>query len=216
MAAYHARFFVLPAFAAIVVAAGCDRAPARGPSTVTTTSGAMRPEARPSNPKTVDNSGFVDNAGRSSDERGRTEMSGMRATETGSERPTGTPGTGFPLATTSTTARSDREKAGSEGAVAASAPAEAVVGRFAQALCDYEMSCERIGKQKRWPSLATCVDKKRSVAREELADASCPDRYDPTAVASCLSAVRLASCDAHVERLQALPGCEPTLLCMRR
>ncbi|MBX3262609.1 MAG: hypothetical protein KIS78_15815 [Labilithrix sp.] len=57
----------------------------------------MRPEARTSSPRTVDAAGFVDNGGRTSNESARTEMSGMRATETGAERPTGTPGVGLPI-----------------------------------------------------------------------------------------------------------------------
>src|SRR5690606_10395456 len=77
------------------LAASCDRAPARD---VTTTNAALRgPELLPPRSQTVDSAGFVDNAGRTSDERSRTEASGMRVTETGSQIPTGTPGSGFPL-----------------------------------------------------------------------------------------------------------------------
>lgn len=85
------------AVVALVAAAGCDRAPARCPSGVTATSASMRPEARSSSPRTVDAAGFVDNGGRTSTDSARTEMSGMRATETGAERPTGTPGVGLPI-----------------------------------------------------------------------------------------------------------------------
>lgn len=54
-------------------------------------------QARPAASRTVDDAGFVDNAGRPSSETARTQMSGMRATEGGGERPTGTPGAGAPV-----------------------------------------------------------------------------------------------------------------------
>jgi len=214
MVVHWRRSFVIVAVGAAVVAAGCDRAPARSPTGVTTTS--ARPDARPAPVRTVDNTGFVDNAGRSSNERARTELSGMRATETGTEVPTGTPGSGLPLPIEPSAPAEGDERPPEEGASSTGAPAEAVVGRAAQALCDYAMSCGRVGKGAEWPSLAACTGKVRASVRGDLSQAGCPLAFDATAVASCLSAIRLAPCDQRIERLGTLNACEPATLCVDR
>lgn len=206
--------------AAVAAAAACERAQTRAPADARTTSASMRPEARPAPVKTVDKDGFVDNAGRSSSETARTEMSGMRATEIGSERPTGTPGIGFPIPLEPRT----REPQPPERAPAppigrtttTGAPIEGVASRAAQALCDRETSCERVGPNRPWGSLASCTNALRPIASEDLAESGCSDGFEPTAVAACLSAMRLSACDKRVDRLGAFPECEPRSLCRRR
>lgn len=216
MSALTSRLLVLSSIVGLVAAAGCDRAPARGPSAVTTTSGNMRPDARTASPRTTDNAGFVDNGGRSSSERGRTEMSGMRATEAGTETPTGTTGAGFPLSGRTYATEPSGGKAADPAVTPSGTPGEAVHGRIAQAMCDYAMSCERVGKQKRHPSVAACVDRGRVTTKEDLATAGCTTGYDTSALASCLSAIRSASCERHVDRVFALKECEPRMLCASR
>lgn len=87
---------------AVVVGVGaasaCDRGDlGRGAQTTTTSAWVPRPDATGTTSRTIDNAGFVDNGGRTSDETSRAQTSGMRATEVGSERITGTPGSGQPI-----------------------------------------------------------------------------------------------------------------------
>jgi Family of unknown function (DUF6184) len=201
-------------------AAGCDRARARGPSDVTITSASVRPEGAAASPRTVDATGFVDNGGRTSNETSRTEMSGMRATEAGTERPTGTPGSGFPIPIGPKTPTPSRERpprapAPSQGPAALGAPTEDVLGRAAQALCDRESTCERVGSGKIWPSVPACTNGVRPRLREDLAQAECVMGYDPNAVAACLSAIRLAACNTRIEGLDGVAECEPRMMCGR-
>lgn len=219
MDAHRRNIARLCVFALLAAAAGCDRARTRGPSGVTTTSASVRPEGRTSQTRTVDAAGFVDNAGRTSSETSRSELSGMRATETGSERPTGTPGSGLPIPIEPSTRGMEsgerpRPPAAGGGATAG-APSEAVTGRVAQALCDRENSCGRIGKTEAWPTLDTCTSNIRPSVREDLARSACPDGHDQAALASCLSAIRLASCDTRVEGLGSVPACDARALCGR-
>jgi len=181
----------------------------------------MRPEQRVSHPRTVDAAGFVDNAGRTSSETSRSEASGMRATETGSERPTGTPGTGFPIPIepeTRALESSERPRPPDTGRnTTAGAPIEAATGRLAQALCDRENGCGRVGgADKAWPSLATCASSVRVVVRQDLAQADCPDGHDAGALTTCLSAIRRAACDERVDGLASLAECDARTLCVRR
>jgi hypothetical protein len=180
----------------------------------------MRPERRVSHPRTVDAAGFVDNAGRTSSETSRSELSGMRATETGSERPTGTPGTGLPIPIEPETRgleSAERPRPPETGRnTTAGAPSEAATGRLTQALCDRENSCARVGEKRAWPSMATCTSSVRVVVRQDLAQTECPDGHDPSALTTCLSAIRLAACDKRVDGLATLPECDARTLCIQR
>lgn len=213
---------IFAAFGVLLAAAGCDRALARGPGDVTTTRATVtpRPESLPAATHTVDASGFVDNGGRFAEDRVRTEMSGMRVTEMGAQRVTGTPGSGLPVPflDPKTPARPrERPIPDMPGrATAAGAPSEAVAGRIAEAQCDRARSCGRVGGDKAWPSAVTCMEGSTSIAREELGSAGCPDGFDAEVVASCLSALRLAACNARVDSLAALPECNPRSLCLAR
>ena len=147
------------------VATDCDNGPARAPNDVTTTSAAVpHPGAAPSSVHTVDSTGFVDNGGRTSDEVSRTEMSGMTPTEQGSERVTGTPGSGLPLPIDPTTpARLGRGAAQQERPARGDRVAEAGVPRtivassLTQALCQRDAACARAGQDHGWPTLAKCT-----------------------------------------------------------
>lgn len=206
--------------AALPTAAGCDRARTRGPSGATTTSASMRPEARTAHPRTVDAAGFVDNAGRTSNETVRTEASGMRATETGSEVPTGTPGVGFPIPLEPSPSEFESGERpgprGTEPSTPTGAPSEAIAGRLAQALCDRENACGHVGANKSWPSLATCTSGMHPVVRNHLAESACPDGHDLASVSTCLSAIRLEGCDRRVDSVGAVPECAGRSLCLQR
>src|SRR4051812_42051423 len=78
----------------VVVLAACARGDVGRGAVTTLTSGETNPSPPPQS-RTVDNSGWVDPGGRTSDET-RPETSGMRATELGADRPTGT-NTGVPV-----------------------------------------------------------------------------------------------------------------------
>src|SRR5688572_29577460 len=85
------------AVASVAVAACAKDSGDRASSTITYSARQPRPDHRPPPTRTLHSTGFVDNAGRTSEQTNRTEASGMRATETGGERPTGTAGSGLPL-----------------------------------------------------------------------------------------------------------------------
>ncbi len=217
----HRRFLhVVLAVGALAAAAGCDRARTRGPSGVTTTTAEnIRPDRRPPPARTVDAAGFMDNGGRSSNETVRTELSGMRAAESGTHAPTGTPGSGLPLPIepgTRGAESGERPRPPELGRNApAGAPTVTVTERVAQALCDHENVCGRVGS-KDAPTLATCMSRIRLGVQDDLAQAGCPNGHDPNEVADCLSAIRLASCDRRVDSLGALPECDARSLCLQR
>ncbi len=189
--------------ALVLVAAGCNRASGRD-------SGALsgpRPESRPPATHTVDNTGYIDNGGRSSSERGRSEMSGMRATEAGGDRPTGTPGSGFPIPIEPSTKRSESSEAPPprRDGRTTGAPGSAVVGRLAQAMCDQAQTCGRVGPKKMYVSAGACLEGVRPDALGTVDRAGCTNDFDPDAVSRCLGAIRKAACTTT--KISAYPEC---------
>lgn len=196
----------------------CDRAPARD---VTITSGTMArssPDQLPPATHTVDSAGYVDNGGRTSSERNRTEMSGMRATETGSQVPAGTPGSGLPLGP----APEERtgETPANRWALGTPQPsggsARVVAQLMARAYCDREWSCGRISVPEAWASKARCMGNVNSRFDEDLGRAGCPEAFDANVVPACLTSIRQVACDVKIENLASVPNCTPNTLCLPR
>lgn len=204
------------AMAAIVL--GCHRAPSRTPGDATTTGGAFpNPAGVPPPSHTVDDSGWVDSAGRSANADARTEMSGMRPTEAGAQRVTGTPGSGLPLPIEPAEPAAVPEEITGEIAPgterAAGTPLEAVVAALVDATCEREARCGRTGAGRRWRSGLACIEGMRPATGRALASAGCPYDFDVDAVAACAIALRSADCDASVEPA-SVPACDVRKLCV--
>src|SRR5262245_53985219 len=113
------------------------------------TSGETHPASPPTS-RTIDSTGPVDNAGRTSDEViARPETAGVRPTELGSNRPTGT-NTGFPNG--ARTGPSPEPPPTPRGALLlpreGGSPIAAFAdqpGRVGRAFCDREEVCARVG-----------------------------------------------------------------------
>ena len=178
------------------------------------------PDQLPPPSHTLDSDGYVDNAGRTSNERNRTEMSGMRATETGSQFPTGTPGSGFPLPLGPEPRERERERPANRWALGAPQPggasARVVAEKVARAYCDREWSCGRISVEEAWASKWRCLNGVNSRFYEDLGTAGCPDSFDPDVVPACLQAIRQSTCDTKIESMASVPGCTPDTLCLPR
>lgn len=207
----------------------CDRAPARDVTLMGASepsgrgprgSGVERPDQLPPASHTLDSEGFVDNGGRTSSERNRTEASGMRATETGSQVPAGTPGSGFPLPFGPAVRERTREVPANRWALGTPQPsganARVVARKMARAYCDREWSCGRISVAEAWGSKARCIGRVDTRFYESLGAANCPDAFDPNLVPACLSSIRRTSCDVKIEDMASVGDCTPNTLCLPR
>lgn len=173
-----------------------------------------RPDQTPAVPRTLYSTGWVDNAGRTSDEHGRPQTSGVRASESGGELPTGTPGSGTPL---QVPGGGPTERSGTSGAPSGPSAEDeqgedgAWVGSLVQALCDHAHACGQVGAGARFGTTAACAAELRPRVREEPASRSCVRGVE--GAAACLTAVRRSSCDRKLERASDLPPCTPAALC---
>ena len=202
------------------VASACDRGEQGRARTALTSASTPPPASTVATSRTVDNAGFVDNGGRTSDMTGRSEMSGMRATEAGSERPTGSPGSGQPLPFSRKAARADiGEGAGASlsepgtSVPSAGAPASEAVARLARARCDRETSCNRVGPGRAWGTQDQCVAHQRERVGVGVSALSCPHGVDNVQLGTCLNALRLQACNDRRGDLEVLPECLANALC---
>jgi len=204
-----------------VFALACGREIAPGAPSLT--SATPRPEATVPTTRTIDNAGFVDNGGRTSDETNRSEMSGMRATEAGSERPTGTPGSGTPIPIPTPRGAAPPPTRG-EGAGAASSergttvtstggPVVEAGERLARARCDRETTCNRIGRGRAWATQDQCFASQRERVGDAVSALGCPHGIDNVQLAICLNALRGQACSDGSGDLSVLPECMASALC---
>jgi len=213
----------------VLIAAGfvaCERGDGSRPARTSTTGGLVpRPDATRVSSRTIDNAGFVDNGGRTSDETSRTQLSGMRATELGSERLTGTPGSGAPIPLPESALPRSVEEVLLEGArsptsttregtrFAADASSIEAVGRLARARCDRESACNRVGEGRLWGTQDACVAQQRERGGQDVVALSCERGFDGTQLGACLNAVRLQPCTDARTALDAVSECRASALC---
>lgn len=175
--------------------------------TVTTAASAT---ATPPASRTIDNAGWVDAAGRTSSETNRTELSGMRATEVGAERPTGTPGQGF---STDTARAVIGEKPSDRASTGAGIPKTEILGRVLSAYCDRESVCNHVGEGKRWSSTQACETETRPGVLARIDATACERGVQASALAVCLTTLRDRACDDG-RPAEALPECAAERLCL--
>ncbi len=142
----------------------------------------------------------------------------MRATELGSQMPTGTPGSGFPvpIEPPQEPVLPERPRPGrmaigpvpaDEGTVV-----RAVLDELVVAYCEREIACGRIAPTEGFDCTRTIATR----YREDLGRAECPFSFDADSVVACISAVRATPCDVPAEDLTTLPICDPEGLCLPR
>jgi hypothetical protein len=205
---------------ALAGATACEKSSLDRPaSTVTYGARQPRPDRRPPPTRTLDSTGYVDNAGRTSEQHSRSETSGMRATETGSERPTGTAGSGLPLPLDpSSHDEQVGEGAGSlggENATGSGAPGDMLVGRIAQARCDREVACDRVGEGKPFKTTEHCMSTLRSRSRADVVAAQCTRGFDNTQVGLCLTSIRQYRCESGLDAVDVIAQCQRSALCVQ-
>jgi hypothetical protein len=205
---------------ALAVGAACTQSSVdKAARTVTTQARQPRPDTTAATTRTTDNAGWVDNGGRTSDETARTEMSGYRATEMGSERFTGTPGSGTPLPFIEPKIRKAQvaEGAGSRGSAretGSGAPRETVIGRVARARCDRETTCNRIGEGNVYATGEQCTTVLRGASIADVVAAACAHGFDETQLALCLTSIRNVPCTDPIDTIETVPQCERSALCV--
>ncbi|MDB4941254.1 MAG: hypothetical protein JWP97_788 [Labilithrix sp.] len=195
--------------AAGFVVAACANATVP-PGTPAQTTGASRQPVH-----TVDNAGFVDNSGRTSDEYPMGELGGARPTEGGGRPPASSPST-VPLPAGGGNVESSFRPGTTPpptGAATSPRTSEDDDNRLGRATCDREVACNRIGAGQAWKSADSCVVHFTAVSRGQIEKAGCPNGIKADQLALCLKAVRTLPCNAGPAKLETIPACHGAALC---
>ena len=179
--------------------------PALRPGTPAQTTGASLQSSH-----TVDNAGFVDPGGRTSDEFPMGELGGARATEGGGRPPAASPAKvplpGLGNTESSFSRGTTQPRSGDEQGVVSNEDED----RLSSATCDRELSCNRVGTGREYKSNDYCA---RHVALQSKQQLTCPNGVIESALSSCIKAVRLAPCGGGAAAMTSLAACRPQALC---
>lgn len=169
------------------------------------------PTSLPPSSQTLYSTGFVDNAGRTSDERSRTELSGMRATEAGAQQPVGTPASGLPvpLGPRPDGLEAPRPYQAKAEPMRSATAARPALESLSRAYCDRERKCGRL----RNDQAGMCQQTASKRFGETIGAAGCPYSIDATRVAGCSTSIRETPCETSLESLSSLETCDASAMC---
>lgn len=86
---------------------------------------------------------------------------------------------------------------------------------IADARCDREQRCNRIGAGKTYADRNACVTNVQQAWRDDLTFKDCPGGVDAGKLNQCLAELRNADCGAALDRLGSTMACRTSDLCMR-
>lgn len=91
---------------------------------------------------------------------------------------------------------------------------EVAKARITGARCDREVSCEQIGKDKRFSTRELCARDEERRTTQELKASDCANGMDERKLQDCLSAISKQDCSALVGSLQSVDTCNTAALCV--
>ena len=163
----------------------------------------------------------------------------MRVTESGSERITGTPGSGQPIPFIEPNPPRrgvERERLGPTIGPEGIAPSTAIprpepgpqpppiigapspsaldaTSRIARARCDRQTACDRVGPGRAWESQDACMAQQRERADDEVASLACARGVDSLQLGLCLDSIRGQPCNESATSLDTVTECRTTAVC---
>jgi hypothetical protein len=171
------------------------------------------PASLPAPSRSTDAAGYVDDAGRTGNERARTELSGMRATESGSQQPAGTPGSGLSVPLGPEPGGFAFRQQADPSVIPPerdATVARAFLISATRAYCDRERRCGRIGVDQR----ISCLREASTRLGEDVGRAGCRFSLDADLVATCVTAIRSTSCNLTLDGMSTLEPCRTTAMCL--
>lgn len=140
----------------------------------------------------------------------------MRATEAGSQVPTGTPGSGLPLPIEPRAEPRPREAPARSAIAIGPLPNDGTVVRAVaqsviRAYCEHRQRCGRLDVD----ATTRCMESGVRV-REELGAAGCPYSFDADEVVACLTTIGQSTCELEPDEVAALERCRARAMCLPR
>jgi Family of unknown function (DUF6184) len=89
-----------------------------------------------------------------------------------------------------------------------------VVDQLAEAWCDRQRSCDRVGAGQAYATYFDCVKQTRTAGRRDLDSLRCPHGIDSTRAQACVAAIGRQPCSDDVIVLLAPEQCRGADLCV--
>lgn len=110
----------------------------------------------------------------------------------------------------------DRDRTGSTRTTSASlntVPESSAARAMANARCDREVTCNRVGSDLRYINRDACLDDLTSKGQEDIRAANCPTDIERTRLEACLAYVREQPCAEALDKIGTLESCRSQSLC---
>jgi len=85
---------------------------------------------------------------------------------------------------------------------------------LAETSCRRELRCDRIGDNKKYPTVEECESAVLEEGNQHFA--SCPSGVSSEALTECVTAIQAESCDKPMEKLSEYDECTVTVLCAKK
>ena len=89
------------------------------------------------------------------------------------------------------------------------------MGSLTNARCDREVHCMNVGAGRKYENRAQCVAMLDRNGYTDLDADHCPLGLDQSMLGTCLDALKTQACGAALTRIDDLPGCADSDLCVR-
>jgi hypothetical protein len=88
--------------------------------------------------------------------------------------------------------------------------------QIAQARCELEQRCGRVGQGQRYQSMDACLTTVRQDWQEDLNAYECPGGFNQSELSECLAEIRTEGCESAVQKLGSFVACRASDICQSR
>jgi hypothetical protein len=92
-------------------------------------------------------------------------------------------------------------------------PGAQPAAQIAEARCELEQRCGRIGPGQRYESREACLSAVRSEWQEDLHAYECPAGFNAGELNECLAEIRTEDCESPIQRLGSFVACRASDIC---
>jgi hypothetical protein len=90
-----------------------------------------------------------------------------------------------------------------------------VVDQFAEAWCNQQRGCDRVGTGRRYSAFFECMTQMRGAVRDDLTGFNCSHGIDATRTQPCMAEIEREDCTHDLVTLMSLADCRGEVLCAK-
>jgi hypothetical protein len=90
-----------------------------------------------------------------------------------------------------------------------------IVDQIAEAWCNQQRACDRVGTGRRYSAFFECMTQMREAVRDDLTGFNCPRGIDATRTQPCMAEIEREDCTHDLVTLMSLADCRGEVLCAK-